>query len=161
METLSDPKHRAFSITTRSSGSLRSHAPPRIGTPPVDMTPAIESPQKSSRFSQFNFSPARTFRNARQSILPSYHSTSPLKGMFGGGGNGAQTRASSIYSRSTSGESRWPSSKRNKNRDSEVPRVPEISAPLNINPQFAHLVRPNLAHHPSVRRGNADFAAKI
>jgi hypothetical protein len=27
-----------------------------------------------------------------------------------------------------------------------------ISAPLNVNPNFAHLVKPNLAHHPSQRR---------
>ncbi|KAF2794734.1 hypothetical protein K505DRAFT_336662 [Melanomma pulvis-pyrius CBS 109.77] len=168
-----DPKHKAFSINTRSSSSLRTHSPPRIGTPPVDMSsPELTSPQKSSRFSQFNFSPARTFRNARQSILPSYHSASPLKNMFGrtdaagttnGNGN-THTRSSSTYSRSTSGESRWPSYKKNKsknNRDSDVPHVPEISAPLNINPQFAHLVRPNLAHHPSVRRPDVDFATKI
>ncbi|KAF2709178.1 hypothetical protein K504DRAFT_476576 [Pleomassaria siparia CBS 279.74] len=143
-----DPKHKAFSINTCSSSSLRSHVPPRIGTPPVDMSSPIESPQKSTRFSQFNFSPARTFRNARQSILPSYHSSSAMKNMFGGGNT--HTRSSSTYSRSTSGESRWPYSKRNK-RDSDVPRMPEISAPLNVNPQFAHLVQPNLAHHPSQR----------
>lgn len=29
-----------------------------------------------------------------------------------------------------------------------------ISAPLNVNPNFAHLVRPDLAHHPSLRRGD-------
>jgi hypothetical protein len=171
-EYQADPKHKAFSINTRSSSSLRSHAPPRIGTPPVDMSsPDMEPHQKSSRFSQFNFNAAQTFRNARQSVLPSYHSTSPLKsplkGWFGLGGNnttgdGTSHRpASSRYSRSTSGESRWPSSRRNKNRDSDIPHVPEISAPLNINPQFAHLVRPNLAHHPSVRRPDADFATKI
>lgn len=35
--------------------------------------------------------------------------------------------------------------------------MPEISYPLNVNPQFAHLVKPNLAHHPSVRRPEFDF----
>lgn len=35
--------------------------------------------------------------------------------------------------------------------------MPEISYPLNVNPQFAHLVKPNLAHHPSVRRPEADY----
>jgi len=28
----------------------------------------------------------------------------------------------------------------------------EISSPLNVNPQFAHLVKPDLAHHPSARK---------
>ncbi|KAF2471575.1 uncharacterized protein BDR25DRAFT_285079 [Lindgomyces ingoldianus] len=144
----SDPK--ALSVTTHHTGSScsRTGTPPcRMGTPPINLgTPQhlTASPCKESRFSQFNFSPVRTLRNARQSILPSYHSSSPLR-MFG------HSRSSSTYSRSTSGESKKQSKKK---RESDVPRMPmEISAPLNINPQFAHLVKPNLAHHPSVRRG--------
>jgi hypothetical protein len=35
-----------------------------------------------------------------------------------------------------------------------------ISAPLNVNPNFAHLVKPNLAHHPSQRRGDNDGGLK-
>jgi hypothetical protein len=111
----------------------------------------VASPQKESRF-DFNFSPARTFRNARQSLLPSYHSSSPARAQ--------PSRSSSTYSRSTSGESRkwWNSRKR---PDSEIPDMPiNISAPLNVNPNFAHLVRPNLAHHPSQRRADNDAALK-
>ncbi|KAF2184422.1 hypothetical protein K469DRAFT_580000 [Zopfia rhizophila CBS 207.26] len=141
----SDPK--AMSITTHHTGSSssRTDTPPiRMGTPPINMSSPknVTSPQKESRFSQFDFSPVRAFRNARQSILPSYHSSSPLR-VF-------HSRSSSTYSRSTSGESKKNKSKR---RESSVPRVPlQISAPLNVNPQFAHLVKPNLAHHPSQRR---------
>jgi len=39
--------------------------------------------------------------------------------------------------------------------------MPEISYPLNVNPQFAHLVKPNLAHHPSVRRPDVTEWNKI
>ncbi|KAF2018126.1 hypothetical protein BU24DRAFT_165151 [Aaosphaeria arxii CBS 175.79] len=142
---------KAFSINTHHTGSSHS----RAGTPRVDMgSPQLASPMKESRFSNFNFtSPIRTLRNARQSVLPSYHSASPLK-VFG-----HSRRSSSTYSRSVSGESRKPGKY---NRDSEVPEMPlKISAPLNVNPQFAHLVKPNLAHHPSVRRGeNTDDGLK-
>jgi hypothetical protein len=90
----------------------------------------------------------RTLRNARQSFLPSYHSTSPIKSVFQ-----SHSRASSAYSRSTSGESKYKPWRKIR-PESEVPDVPmNISAPMNVNPQFAHLVRPNMAHHPSLRRG--------
>ena len=32
-----------------------------------------------------------------------------------------------------------------------------ISAPLNVNPQFAHLIKPELSHHPSNRRPDGSF----
>lgn len=151
-----DPKLKAFTISTHHTGSSSSRTgtpATRMGTPPVDMgSPHLSSPHKENRFSQFDFSPLRALRNARQSILPSYHSSSPTKGLF------QARRTSSIYSRSTSGQTKrsfWL--KRSERRDSDVPHVPEISAPLNVNPQFAHLVKPNLAHHPSVRRPEAEF----
>lgn len=109
---------KALSITTHTTGSSSSQ--------PSSFSSPMKSPRK-------HFSPARTFRNARQSLLPSYHSSSPLR-VFHSSSNNS------------------PSSKKSK-RDSVGPRVPiNISAPLNVNPQFAHLVRPDLAHHPSQRR---------
>lgn len=38
-------------------------------------------------------------------------------------------------------------------RESQGPRMPlNISAPMNVNPQFAHLLqKPDVAHHPSQR----------
>ncbi|KAF2266620.1 hypothetical protein CC78DRAFT_577930 [Lojkania enalia] len=141
---------KAFSINTHHTGSSasRNGTPAmRVGTPPINMGSPEPSPRKDSRWSQFNFSPARTLRNARQSILPSYHSSSPLKA--------TADSSSSTYSRSTSGESRWWSKKK---RESSIPDVPpmNISAPLNVNHNFAHLIKPDLAHHPSVRRPEAD-----
>ncbi|KAF2833387.1 hypothetical protein CC86DRAFT_279307 [Ophiobolus disseminans] len=160
-ESQYDPKHKAFTINTHHTGnSSRSHVggspPMHMGTPPVDCgSPQVASPTKEShpnRLSQFNFSPLRAFNNARQSFLPSYHSTSPTKPWN-------NRPASSLYSRTTSGE---PQKKRfwqrkQEQEEEEVPRVPEISYPLNVNPQFAHLVKPNLAHHPSIRRPEADY----
>lgn len=156
-----DPKLKAFTISTHHTGSSHS----RTATPPIDMGspqsfhqtpyPTNGSPEapKSNRLSQFDFNPLHAFRNARSSVLPSYHSGSPSKGLF------AARRTSSIYSRSTSGQTKrsfWL-----KRRDSDVPHVPEISGPINVNPQFAHLVKPDLAHHPSVRRPEADYDNKI
>lgn len=85
-------------------------------------------------------SPVRRFmHNARQSILPSYRSEVPP------------------YPRTPPGG--WPTSpvKAAKTGESEEAAPMEISAPLNVNPQFAHLVRPNLAHHPTNRRGDGSF----
>ncbi|KAL5114296.1 hypothetical protein ACEQ8H_007816 [Pleosporales sp. CAS-2024a] len=169
-ESQYDPKHKAFTIKTHHSGSTRSNvggtrAILHMGTPPVDCgSPQMTSPTEHklnpnpspNRLSQFNFSPLNALRNARQSVLPSYHSTSPASKPWN------NRPASSIYSRTTSGE---PQKKRfwqrrqqqQQQEDEEIPRVPEISYPLNVNPQFAHLVKPNLAHHPSVRRPEADF----
>ena len=137
-ESFSDPK--ALSITTHHTGSSLS----RSGTLPQSN---FESPVKESRFAAW--SPARTLRNARQSILPSYHSRNFSSN------TGAPSRSSSTYSRFTSGE---PKKNHKKKRTSSIPSVPlQISAPLNINPQFAHLVQqPDLAHHPSQRRPSDD-----
>ncbi|KAI4629170.1 uncharacterized protein J4E87_003431 [Alternaria ethzedia] len=159
-----DPKHKAFTITTHHTGSTSSRSafnnsppPMRTGTPPVDCgSPQVPSPTKEdpNRLSQFDFSPLRAFRNARQSFLPSYHSQSPAKPSFF-----SHRPSSSIYSRTTSGE---PARKKfwqrqREEQEEETARMPEISYPLNVNPQFAHLVKPNLAHHPSVRRPEADY----
>lgn len=161
VESQYDPKHKAFTINSHRTGSTRSNIgrtpSMRMGTPPIDCgSPQLASPTEHNnpnRLSQFNFNPVNAFRTARQSFLPSYHSTSPTKPW-------ANRPASSIYSRTTSGETQkkrfWQ--RKHQQEDEEIPRVPEISYPLNVNPQFAHLVKPNLAHHPSVRRGeDPDF----
>ena len=167
-----DPKHKAFTISTHHTGSSSSrthigNSPPmRMGTPPAmgAPTPRVDcgSPQpnaqqtQANRLSQFAFSPISAFKSVRGSFLPSYHSTSPPKPNFFG-----HRPSSSIYSRTTFGGE--PAKKKfwqrmAREEEPEVPRVPaEISGPLNINPQFAHLVKPNLAHHPSVRRPEVDF----
>jgi len=115
---------KSLSINTHTTGSSSSGTVQHI-----EMTSPnnIKSPHRT-------FNPARTFRNARNSILPSYHSSSPLR-VFHSSSNSTDTSPS-----------------KNSKRESIGPRVPiNISAPLNVNPQFAHLVRPDMAHHPSHR----------
>jgi hypothetical protein len=167
-----DPKHKAFTINTHYTGSTSSrthvnHSPPmrqpspqmslRPGTPPVDCG-SPQAPQlPTSQLSQFEFSPMRVLRSARNSFLPAYSNSSPMsppKHSFFG-----HRPSSSIYSRTTYGGEPGARKKfwQRQKEEEEVPRVPEISAPLNVNPQFAHLVRPNLAHHPSIRRPEADY----
>lgn len=98
-----------------------------------------------------NKSPVRNlFRQARQSILPSYRSEvppypkdTPVTGMFSPVKSPKLTKKNSLR------------------RYDEQPASPappmEISAPMNVNPQFAHLVRPDMAHHPSTRRADGAF----
>ncbi|KAH6639401.1 hypothetical protein C7974DRAFT_130636 [Boeremia exigua] len=179
-----DPKHKAFTISSHHTGSVssRSHVgqslpmrngtpsvrngtpPMRMGSPPamgaptprVDCgSPQLEPQHSSNRLSAFAFSPMSAFKSVRGSFLPSYHSTSPPKPGFLG------RPSSSIYSRTTYGGE--PAKKKfwqrmAREEEPEVPQIPnEISGPMNINPQFAHLVKPNLAHHPSIRRPEVDF----
>jgi hypothetical protein len=156
-----ESKLKAFTISTHHTGStsrtgsplIHMSPPPRIATPPVDMGSPQPPPEEPNRFSQFDFNPLRAFRTGRPSVLPSYHSESPSKPML----QGHHRRSSSLYSRSTSGQTKRSFWLKRTNRDSDVPHVPVISAPMNVNPQFAHLVRPNLAHHPSQRRPEAEF----
>jgi hypothetical protein len=162
-----DPKHKAFTISTQHTGSTSSRTninnggtpPMRMGTPPVDMgSPQVPTQAaEPNRLSQFDFSPLRAFRQA----LPTYPAQSPAnnpKPSFF-----SHRPSSSIYSRTTSGE---PARKKfwqrqREEQEEEAARMPEISYPMNVNPQFAHLVKPNLAHHPSVRRPEYEFDDKI
>ncbi|KAF2642378.1 hypothetical protein P280DRAFT_264089 [Massarina eburnea CBS 473.64] len=157
-----DPKLRTFTLSSQYTGSASSRMgtpPVRHATPPIDMgSPQPPSPQKDSNPYQFNFSsPMNAIRSARQSFLPSYHSTSPVKPQF----ENEYKRTSSLYSRSTSGQTKRSFWLKRRDRDSDIPHVPEITGPLNVNPQFAHLVKPNLAHHPSVRRPEPDYENKL
>jgi hypothetical protein len=82
------------------------------------------------------------FRNARHSILPSYSrgNRSPPDPM--------PYPASPIKS---------PTSPKKAGHDEIKSPTMNISAPLNVNPQFAHLIKPELAHHPSNRRPDGSF----
>jgi hypothetical protein len=75
------------------------------------------------------------FRNARNSLLPSYHSRAP-------------------YPINSSAKS---PTKKSGHDDPPMSPVMNISGPLNINPQFAHLIKPELSHHPSNRRADGSF----
>lgn len=83
-------------------------------------TPKAATPKKSTNVGFKSFNPARAYRFARDSILPSYYSSS----------NSPTKKESS---------------------PTEISRPMEISAPTNVNPQFAHLIKPDNAHHPAQR----------
>ncbi|TKA49174.1 hypothetical protein B0A54_01250 [Friedmanniomyces endolithicus] len=95
----------------------------------------------------------------RQSLLPSYHSNSPISSPV------KETNSpSSKYSRATDCTKKHGFSFIGRNRQSVGPKLPvnapgremEISAPMGVNPQFAHLVqRPDSAMHPS-RTGDSE-----
>lgn len=89
----------------------------------------------------------------RDSILPSYRSQLPS---YPRSPERAAYPQSPVRSPGGSIKSSTAAAKQaNKELREEAgsPRpIMNISAPLNVNPQFAHLVRPDNAHHPSQRR---------
>lgn len=106
----------------------------------------------SSQYSESpikNKSPVRNFmRQARQSILPSYRSEvppypkdTPVTGLYSPIKSPGLTKKNSLR----------------RNVEPSTPPPMSISAPMNVNPQFAHLVRPDMAHHPSTRRVDGSF----
>ncbi|KAF1811142.1 hypothetical protein P152DRAFT_80316 [Eremomyces bilateralis CBS 781.70] len=136
------PSSKNLNIATSFTGcdsSIKSYKSPTQKSP---------SPKRAT-FK--NFSAAKTFRAARASILPSYHSRVERAAIDAAEAKSPSyhprepiSPASSRYSRTTSGRDAHG---RERERDME------ISMPLNVNPQFAHLLKPDLAHHPSQRRG--------
>lgn len=98
-----------------------------------------------------NKSPVRNlFRQARQSILPSYRSEVPPYPK--------DTPATGMFFPTKSPKLTKKNSLRRYDEQPASPAPPmEISAPMNVNPQFAHLVRPDMAHHPSIRRADGAF----
>ncbi|TKA75688.1 hypothetical protein B0A55_03185 [Friedmanniomyces simplex] len=138
----------------RAHGAVAVHQTPMPGTrtPPApelaqSYIPNPITPSKSNNPFQF-FTSER-----RQSILPSYHSHSPISSPVKD-----PISPSSKYSRATDCTKKNVFSFIGRNRQSVGPKLPvnvqkremEISAPLGVNPQFAHLVqRPDSAMHPS------------
>ncbi|KAK3078144.1 hypothetical protein LTS18_008336 [Coniosporium uncinatum] len=136
---------------------LPTQQPPelRINTNPMSSNISqasfhINSPKKSTpkyEFKPFTQSPAKTFRAARDSLLPSYYS-SPTHWRTGSNASPTKDKISPPYPISE----RSASVRKQMHGDVAEVRPMEISSPLNVNPQFAHLVKPDLAHHPSARK---------
>ena len=99
----------------------------------------------------------------RQSLLPSYHTSasSPRSPPYPATDVGKDpVSPTSRYSRPTACTKKKVVGLFGRNRDSVQPPLPssnpEISAPMGVNPQFAHLVqRPDSALHPS-RTGESE-----
>ncbi|KAF2100730.1 hypothetical protein NA57DRAFT_54804 [Rhizodiscina lignyota] len=120
------PEYYAPSMTKKAPLSIRTTLPSSSASLPTASSiyspvKSIKTPTSATKTSAATAAlrfPARAYRAARESILPSYHSSSPTR-----------TRVT----------------------PTETSRPMEISAPMNINPQFAHLVKPDNDHHPSRR----------
>ena len=100
----------------------------------------------------------------RQSTLPSYHSSSPKSSESPPYPARDPVSPTSRYSRATACTKKKVFGIMGRNRNSMAPPLPvnvqdrpmEISSPMGVNPQFAHLVqRPDSALHPS-RTGESD-----
>lgn len=115
------------------------------------------TPSQYSQASPSHKSPVRKFMHrARDSILPSYRSQVPPYPKSPERAPYLQSPVRNISNPVTepTAAAKQASKELRENDGSSSPRSPinNISAPLNVNPQFAHLVRPNIAHHPSQRR---------
>lgn len=115
------------------------------------------TPSQYSQASPVRKSPMRNFvHRARDSILPSYRSQVPPYPKSPERAPYLQSPVRNISSPITepTAAAKQASKELREGDGSSSPRSPinEISAPLNVNPQFAHLVRPDIAHHPSQRR---------
>jgi hypothetical protein len=93
------------------------------------------------------------FRNARESMLPSYHARAPEP--YTARGNNSNNNESG-NSRGLKSFSILKMKRSNPEPEDRSP-ILNISGPLNVNPQFAHLVKPDMAHHPSQRRPDGAF----
>ena len=118
---------------------------------PIPVTPPNNITSKSDRFN-----PLRRFTafGGRQPTLPSYH-TSPVVDTKGSAKYNFDAEMSDSPSSKYSARpkyldatSKYGAGLRYGETDVARP-VMEISAPLSVNPQFAHLVRPESCMHPS------------
>ena len=115
------------------------------------------TPSQYSQASPVRKSPVRNFvHRARDSILPSYRSQVPPYPKSPERAPYLQSPVRNISNSITepTAAAKQASKELREGDGSSSPRSPinDISAPLNVNPQFAHLVRPDIAHHPSQRR---------
>ena len=155
-----DRKQGITARQVRAKGAVAIYQTPMpgTGTPPApelaqSYIPNPITPSKSNN-------PFNIFTSERrQSLLPSYHSHSPVSSPVK-----EPLSPSSKYSRATDCTKKKVFSFITRNRQSVGPKLPvnvheremEISAPMGVNPQFAHLVqRPDSAMHPS-RTGESE-----
>jgi hypothetical protein len=152
----------------RAHGAVAVHKSPMAqsahGTPsaPELARSFVKSPSTPTK----SGNPFRIITSERRgSILPSYHTGSPTSPPYPTHHDTAPVSPTSKYSRTTDCPKKkvWPF--RKSGRQSVGPQLPinvnggremEISSPMGINPQFAHLVqRPDSALHPS-RTGQSE-----
>lgn len=153
-----DRKQGITARQVRAKGAVAVHQSPMPGTEGPSapelaqslLPKPVTTPTKNHGFNFFS-------SEHRNSALPSYHSSSTVSSPIK-----EAVSPSSKYSRATDC-SKKVFSFMGRNRQSVGPKLPvnvkqremQISAPMGVNPQFAHLVRPDSAMHPS-RSGESD-----
>ena len=160
-------RDRNQGITARQ---VRAHGAVAIHKTPMTSSSTPSAPELAQSYIHHPITPTKSsnpFRilttERRQSILPSYHSSSPRQAASPPYPSKDPVSPSSRYSRATACTKKKVFGIMGR-RQSLAPPLPvntqdhpvEISAPIGVNPQFAHLVqRPDSALHPS-RTGESD-----
>lgn len=158
-------RDRNQNITARQ---VRAHGAVAAHKTPMTSSSTPSAPELAQSYIHHPITPTKSsnpFRiltsDRRQSTLPSYHTSSPQSPPYP---SRDPISPSSRYSRATACTKKKVFGIIGKNRQSLAPPLPvntqdrpiEISAPMGVNPQFAHLVqRPDSALHPS-RTGESD-----
>ncbi|KAK0904889.1 hypothetical protein LTR02_006753 [Friedmanniomyces endolithicus] len=156
-------RDRSKGVTARQ---VRAHGAVAVHQTPMPNTRTAPAPELAQSYIRTPTTPSKSSNpfhiftsKRRQSLLPSYHSNSPISSPVKEGNS-----PSSKYSRATDCTKKHGFSFIGRNRQSVGPKLPvnahgremEISAPMGVNPQFAHLVqRPDSAMHPS-RTGDSE-----
>ncbi|KAK3686321.1 hypothetical protein LTR37_019911 [Vermiconidia calcicola] len=154
-------RDRSEGITARMVRGKGAQAQPTpktsSGTPPAPELAQTYIHQQSAISPTKSGNPFHIFTSERrQSILPSYHSSSPVDPPYPSARD-PPISPTSRYSRATACTKKKVYGMLGRNRESVAPPLPtnqersmEISSPMGVNPQFAHLVqRPDSALHPS------------
>ncbi|KAK0286765.1 hypothetical protein LTR35_004234 [Friedmanniomyces endolithicus] len=156
-------RDRSKGVTARQ---VRAHGAVAVHQTPMPNTRTPPAPELAQSYIRTPTTPSKSSNpfhiftsERRQSLLPSYHSNSPISSPVK-----EANSPSSKYSRATDCTKKHGFSFIGRNRQSVGPKLPvnshgremEISAPMGVNPQFAHLVqRPDSAMHPS-RTGDSE-----
>ena len=164
-------RDRSQGVTARQ---VRAHGAVAVHKSPMSKSPhgTPSAPELAQSYIKSPSTPTKSgnpFRiltsDRRGSILPSYHTGSPVSPPYPTHHDAVPVSPTSKYSRTTDCPRKkvWPF--RKSGRQSVGPQLPinvnsgremEISSPMGINPQFAHLVqRPDSALHPS-RTGQSE-----
>ncbi|KAK4951374.1 hypothetical protein LTR10_010347 [Elasticomyces elasticus] len=156
-------RDRSKGVTARQ---VRAHGAVAIHQTPMPGTGTPSAPELAQSYIPNPITPTKSSNpfhiftsERRQSTLPSYHSSSTVSSPIK-----EPASPSSKYSRATDCTKKKVFSFIGRNRQSVGPKLPvhvqerqmEISSPMGVNPQFAHLMqRPDSTMHPS-RTGESE-----
>ncbi|KAL1302858.1 hypothetical protein AAFC00_003188 [Neodothiora populina] len=150
-----DNKQDITARQVRAQGAVAVHKKP-MSTSSIRSAPTMQSMSPSTPAKRFSKAFHRMSRSNTMPTLPLYTKSPEVATMPVASPEQPQPSPSSKYSRATCDTAKKLFGGSRK-RESVGPSLPiNISAPMNVNPQFAHLVqRPDSALHPS-RTGESD-----